>query len=78
MRQLRAGFPKRRAGGGVNGKQRRNKQKALAFLLPQARDYFCIISSCFTERVEAFVSDRLLWFPARPAGGVSLDKQRNE
>ena len=62
MRQLWAGFPKRRAGGGVNGKQRRNKQKALAFLLPQARDYFCIISSCFTERVEAYVSDRLLWF----------------
>jgi len=70
MRQLRAGFPKRRAGGGVNGKQRRNKQKALAFLLPQARDYFCIISSCFTERVEH--SFRIAFF------GSFLGETRNE
>jgi len=68
---LREDIPKQRAGVGVNGKRRRNKQKALAFLLPQARDYFCIISSRFTEWVEAYVLDRFLWFPARPAGGVS-------
>jgi len=54
----------------VNGKQRRNKQKALAFLLPEARDYFCIISSCFTERAEAFVSGRFF--------GSFLGETRNE
>ncbi len=36
--------------GGVNGKLRRNKQKALAFV-PYAAHYFCIISSNLTERV---------------------------
>jgi uncharacterized membrane protein YcfT len=34
VRQLRVAFPKRRACSGMNVKQRRNKQKALAFLLP--------------------------------------------
>jgi hypothetical protein len=39
----RAGPRKRRAGVGVNGKLRRNKQKALAFLVAAEtrRDYFC-------------------------------------
>jgi len=35
MRQLRAGIPKRRAAYGVNGKQRRNKQRRLR--LPRLR-----------------------------------------
>jgi len=67
---LRAGHRKRRAGAGVNGKLRRNKQKALAFV-PDTAHYFCIISSNLTERVEAFVSGRFLCF-------VSLSPQRNE
>ena len=40
----------------------------------ERKDYF----KQFHRAGGAFVSDRLLWFPARPAGGVSLDKQRNE
>jgi hypothetical protein len=58
---LREGLPKRRAGVSMNGKQRRNKQKAFTFVHISGH-YFCIISSCFAERVEAFVLGRLLWF----------------
>jgi hypothetical protein len=54
----------------MNGKLRRNKQKALAFV-PVTAHYFCIISSNLTERAEAYVSGRFLCF-------VSLSPQRNE
>jgi hypothetical protein len=65
------GKPKRRAGVGVNGSWRRNKQKAFTFVSPWARHYFCIISSHETGRAEAYVLAVFLCF-------VSLTGQRNE
>jgi hypothetical protein len=65
------GQPKRRAGVGVNVSWRRNKQKAFTFVSPQARHYFCFISSHETGRAEAYVLAAFLCF-------VSLAGQRNE
>ncbi|RLD87810.1 MAG: hypothetical protein DRJ02_05465 [Bacteroidetes bacterium] len=44
-RQLRADSTKRRAGCGLNGKQRRNKQKALAFVLPRQYTTFVLFQA---------------------------------